>query len=85
MTMRLLTAATVRDLRTTLLSYREHGETIALVPTTGALHQGHWALLTAAKEKALRVVVSTFVNPLQFALHEDLGRYSRPLDADQKL
>jgi pantoate--beta-alanine ligase len=58
------------------------GPTVALVPTMGALHEGHRSLLRRAREVANETVVSIFVNPLQFAPGEDLDRYPRPLDAD---
>ena len=77
--------SSVRDLRAALLDYRLASETVAMVPTMGALHRGHMALIDAAKQVAGRVVASIFVNPLQFAPTEDLGRYPRQLEADQKL
>ena len=68
---------TIGDLAPALLSWREAGEIIALVPTMGALHAGHMALVEAARAEADRVVASIFVNPLQFGANEDLDRYPR--------
>jgi pantoate--beta-alanine ligase len=65
------------DLRPALSPLREAGEKLALVPTMGALHAGHLALVEAAKEKADRVIASIFVNPLQFNDPGDLARYPR--------
>ena len=67
---------------------RLHGGRVVLVPTMGALHAGHASLVSAARDAAGRdgsVVVSVFVNPLQFAAGEDLDRYPRTFDADVAL
>jgi pantoate--beta-alanine ligase len=66
-----------KDLRKLVASWRQAGESIALVPTMGALHDGHLALVKLASKKASRVVVSIFVNPTQFSADEDLSRYPR--------
>ncbi len=76
------TVHTVAELRAQIRRWRAVGETIALVPTMGALHAGHVALMEAARERASRVVVTIFVNPTQFAPTEDLSRYPRTLEAD---
>src|SRR3989440_13016211 len=66
---------TVSALRRAVMRWRAAGERIALVPTMGALHAGHLALVRAARRRARRVVVSVFVNPAQFAPHEDFASY----------
>ena len=82
MTDRPTVARSVSSLRRTLKPFREAGERIALVPTMGALHRGHLALVREARRRARRVVVSIFVNPTQFAPHEDFGSYPRGFAAD---
>jgi pantoate--beta-alanine ligase len=71
-------------LRRTVAGWRADGETIALVPTMGALHAGHLALVRLARRRADRVVVSIFVNPAQFAPSEDFATYPRTFAADVK-
>ena len=73
---------TVNDVRKALLSARKSGTVIGLVPTMGALHAGHEALIEAARRKCGVVVVSIFVNPLQFGPNEDYQRYPRALVKD---
>jgi pantoate--beta-alanine ligase len=71
-------------LRRTIARWRADGERIALVPTMGALHAGHLALVQLARRRAERVVVSIFVNPAQFAPSEDFATYPRTFPADVK-
>ncbi|MCL2882174.1 MAG: pantoate--beta-alanine ligase [Coriobacteriia bacterium] len=73
---------TKQELRTALGLTRAGGARVALVPTMGALHAGHAALIEAAARDCDLVVVSVFVNPTQFAASEDLQRYPRDLDSD---
>lgn len=72
-------------LRRRIMEWRRRGESIAFVPTMGALHRGHVSLVQRARTSADRVVVSIFVNPLQFGPREDFDRYPRPLAADRAL
>ncbi len=72
----------IEQLRTIVGGWRRSGETIAFVPTMGNLHQGHLSLVEIAQEKASRVVVSIYVNPLQFSPDEDFDSYPRTLEAD---
>lgn len=64
---------------------RHEGRQVALVPTMGALHEGHLALVQAAREEGNALAVSIFVNPLQFTNADDLDRYPRQLDQDRAL
>ena len=71
------------ELTATIAEWRRSGYRIALVPTMGALHAGHLELVRTARKSADRTIVSVFVNPAQFAPHEDLARYPRDLDKDR--
>lgn len=78
-------ARTVEALRRTVRDWRRQGLTVAFVPTMGALHEGHLTLVREAGQRADRVVASVFVNPTQFAAHEDLGTYPRREAQDAEL
>ena len=79
---RMRVVRTVPALRRAVMPWRKQGQRVALVPTMGALHAGHLALVRAARKRARRVIVSIFVNPVQFAPHEDFGAYPRTFDTD---
>jgi len=72
----------VSDLRAAVAGFHRDGHRVALVPTMGALHSGHMALVAAAAEAAARTVVSIFINPIQFAPTEDLAAYPRNDEED---
>jgi len=76
---------TVSALRRAIAPFRAADERVALVPTMGALHAGHVALVREARRRARRVVVSIFVNPTQFTPNEDFGSYPRRLATDLKI
>jgi pantoate--beta-alanine ligase len=72
----------IASMRRAVANWRAAGETVALVPTMGALHAGHVSLVEASRAHARRCIVSIFVNPAQFAPTEDFGAYPRTFDAD---
>ena len=79
----MLTEHTVAELRQRIKRWRDIHQRVALVPTLGNLHAGHLALVKRAHELAERVVVSIFVNPMQFGPQEDFGAYPRTPEADR--
>jgi pantoate--beta-alanine ligase len=80
-----LVARSVAEFRSACDDVRSSGETLGLVPTMGALHAGHLALVAEARRHATRVAVTIFVNPTQFGPKEDLAKYPRPFEKDLEL
>lgn len=76
---------TIQEVRTLVKAWRKEGLSVALVPTMGYLHEGHKSLIDRAVAENDRVVVSDFVNPIQFGVNEDLSTYPRDIEADKKL
>ena len=75
----------IAETRTALTRLRDGGKTLGLVPTMGALHEGHMSLVQASKSRCDVTAVSIFVNPLQFGPTEDLAKYPRPIERDVAL
>lgn len=78
-------ASTISEIRSILTDCRAKGKTIGVVPTMGALHEGHLSLMRAARPKCDILVGTIFVNPTQFAPGEDFEKYPRPMERDLEL
>ena len=77
------TIHTIQEMRQLRARFRAAGRAVGFIPTMGALHDGHLSLVTAARQECSHVVMSVYVNPTQFAPHEDFSRYPRPFELDR--
>ncbi len=75
----------IDDVKSNIKNWKKDNLTIGLVPTMGALHRGHASLIKRAKEMCNKVIVSVFVNPIQFGPNEDYDKYPRTMEADKKI
>ncbi len=83
--MKLIIAETIKETRAQVKEWHRQGLTVGLVPTMGALHEGHASLVDAAAAECDRVVASVFINPTQFAANEDLDKYPRDFERDCRI
>jgi pantoate--beta-alanine ligase len=81
----MLIATRIHEVRAAIKAHRQHGRRVAFVPTMGFLHDGHLDLVDAAQQSAEIVVMSIFVNPLQFGPSEDFSRYPRDVERDRAM
>src|SRR3954471_19157302 len=82
---KMLIVSTIAETRDAIARARQDGARIGFVPTMGALHRGHISLVETARRNTDLIVMSIFVNPLQFGPNEDLSKYPRPVKEDEQM